>query len=118
MMLFQQWAGSWRHCRAIEAHATDAEMGEAVGEARRFEDAIAETDAEGLLGLGVKVFFLYRAGHTVVPSKEQPGGDLCAVYLPSDRDDCLAPEVSLSALRDIARLVPELAPLCAPVLAG
>ncbi len=43
--LFHQWAEAWRHCRAIEAHVTDDEIGEAVGEARRFEDAIAETDA-------------------------------------------------------------------------
>jgi hypothetical protein len=47
--LFREWAEAWRHCRAIEAHATGDEM----SEARRLEDAVAETDAEGLLGLAV-----------------------------------------------------------------
>ncbi len=91
-------------------------MAEAVCKATRFEDAIAETAAEGLLGLAVKVFFVYQAGHTVVP-KGRLGGDPCALHPPTDRGDCLSPLMSLSAVRDIARLVPELAPLCAPALA-
>jgi hypothetical protein len=58
---------------------------------------------------------LYRDGHTIVP-KGKLDGDSCGLYPPSEHDDCLSPEMSLSAMQDIARLVPELAPLCAPAL--
>jgi hypothetical protein len=82
----------------------------------QFKDAIAETPAEGIVGLALKVFFLYRADHTVVP-KGKRSGDPCALNPPTERDDCLSPDMSFSAIRDIARLVPKLVPLCAPALA-
>lgn len=70
---------------------------------RAIEDAITETPAEGATGLAVKVFL--------------------SAYYEGEGDDCaLAPSESMSdntrsLLQDIARLVPELAPLCAPALA-
>ena len=115
--LFREWMSAKCHAASIPDTADDDEDFDAASkEVDRFEDAIAETPAEGLLGLAVKVFFLYGAGHNVLP-KGRPGADPCALYPPTDRDDCLAPGMSLSAVRDIARLVPALARLCAPALA-
>jgi hypothetical protein len=104
------------HPNGAPIRVTDDQMAEAVCKATRFEDAIAETAAEGLLGLAVKVFSVYQAGRTIVP-KGRLGGDPCALHPPTDCDDCLSPLMSLSAVPDIARLVPGLAPLCAPALA-
>ncbi len=117
--LFREWLEAWRYSGSIAATATDDQMGEAVATAARFEDAIAETPAEGIAGLAVKVFFLYRDGHTTVPKgkRDFEGGDPCELNPPTGDTDCLSPEMSVSAIRDVSRLVPALTRLCAPALA-
>jgi hypothetical protein len=115
--LFRQWAEAFRHTDSLAERASDEVFEEAVDKANRFEDAIAETPAEGIVGLAVKVFFLYRASFTSMPGGRS-GGDPCALNAPKGNDiDPVDPEMAVSAIRDIARLVPGLASLCAPALA-
>jgi hypothetical protein len=117
--LFRQWAEAWRYSASIAARdATDEEMAAAVAKATPFQEAIIETPAEGILGLAVKVYFLHDHDHSMIPDGER-SDDACALYPPSENErGSISAEMSLSAIRDIARLVPELAPLCAPALAG
>ena len=72
--------------------------------AQQLVDAIAETPAEGLAGLAIKVYFAFR---------EPPNGD--------DDIDPIGEAMLVSLTKDIVRLVPEvvpeLAPLVAPALA-
>jgi hypothetical protein len=64
-----------------------------------------------ILGLFRQWAEAYRYAGSV---KGRRGGDACALHPPSEQDDSLLSARSLSAIRDIAWLVPELAPLCAP----
>jgi hypothetical protein len=108
--LFCEWQAAWRYSDSIGKTATDEEMDEATSKASRFEDAIAETAAEGIAGLAVKLFVDY---HQQDPCAR--AGDPCA--LSGNADLAERSGLALSAIKDIARLVPELAPLCAPALA-
>ena len=57
-------------------------------------------------------------GRGVREPERGDSGDPCALNPPHGNDiDPVNPEMAVSAIRDIARLVPELAPLCAPTLA-
>ena len=75
--------------------------------AQQLVDAIAETPAEGLAGLAIKVYFAFRG----LPNG--PNGD--------DDIDPIDEAMLVSLTEDIVRLVPEvvpeLAPLVAPTLA-
>jgi hypothetical protein len=117
MRLFERWAEAFRFCAAAVERESDEVFDEALAKANRFEDAIAETPAEGIVGLAVKVFFLYRDSFTSTQGGRR-GDDPCALNPPNRRDTApIKAEMAVSAIRDIARLVPELAPLCAPTLA-
>jgi hypothetical protein len=109
--LFEKWKTAFRHA---ERKAGEDDRDNAVDEVMAIEEEIAGTPAEGMLGMAVKVFLLCRDGF--IP---KPGGrDPCALS-PSDGNTApLYAEMAISAVRDIARLVPELAPLCTPALAA
>jgi len=94
-------------------------MAEAVAKATPFEQAIIGAPAEGIVGLAVKLTFLHRHDNSFVPqARRGERHDPCLLWPPSEDDrGYLSVEMSLSAIRDIARLVPELAQLCAPALA-
>jgi hypothetical protein len=53
--------------------ASDEVFEEALDKARHFETAIAETAAEGILGLAVKMFFLYRNSFTSTRGRSRGG---------------------------------------------
>jgi hypothetical protein len=114
--LFREWSSAFRYAESIVDQASEEVFEEALEKANRLEDAIIETPAEGIVGLAIKTFYLYRESFRFA----QPGGDPCALNAPkgSDYVDPVNAQTAVSAIRDIARLVPELAPLCAPALAG
>jgi len=114
--LFGQWVEAWCHSASIAVCATDVEITAAVAKADQFEDAIAETAAESILGLAVKVFFLYHGSFSSI-CRGAPLADPCSLNPPDDMIAPGNPEMAASALRDVARLVPELAPFCAPAIA-
>ena len=113
--LFREWIAALRYAEEIgDDIAAEDEFAARCERARGLRRSIVETPAEGVAGLAVKWFLLHHQAFRMLP----PG------YQPADDDPCedelFEPEcrgLITSTLADIARLVPELAPLCAPALA-
>jgi hypothetical protein len=103
--LFDEWLPALRHANCGFSNPDDSnpDFSGACDRVLAIEEAIADSPATGLPGLAIKVFLdAYCAAGG-------PGGGL-AVSVGQDR-------LKVSILADIARFVPELAPLCAPILA-
>jgi hypothetical protein len=113
--LFREWATALRQAEATSEMASEEDFDEAVGGTIRIEEALAETPAESLAGLAFKVFLLCRHDYGRV-SRDKLGADPCTLWAIEDGRG-ISSLLALSAIRDIARLVPELAALCAPTLA-
>jgi hypothetical protein len=89
-------------------------MGEAVEKAIWIGYTIVETPAEGIVGLAMKTFLVYLHDRGRAPP-DRRGNDPCTLW-DAEPDGGINGELALSAIRDVARLVPELAPLCARAL--
>jgi hypothetical protein len=91
--LFREWRAAWDQLDAIADCDSDGPAAvAALARLRVIEKAIADTPAEGVIGLAVKFCLgLWKDGH-------------------------LFGQITRSSLRDAARFVPELAPLCAEIL--
>jgi hypothetical protein len=72
--------------------------------AQQLVDAIAETPAEGLAGLAIKVYFAFRG---------LPNGEYDIDLI----DEAMLVSLTKDIVRLMPEVVPELAPLCAPALA-
>jgi hypothetical protein len=123
--LFRSWTTALRHAEAIASEASPGTQAEdefvAQWErARGLWRAVVETPAEGVAGLAVKLFLLHHESLRLVPDGYEPADDDPCTLIRPREDELVEPEsleIISSAIRDIARLVPELAPLCAPALA-
>ena len=73
-----------------------------------------ETPADSSVGFAVKMFLLCRNDYGRVP-RDKRGIDPCVLW--ATHGEGMPNALAVSALRDIARLVPELAPLVAPPFA-
>jgi hypothetical protein len=112
--LFREWTVAEREAAAISRRNNrdddddDPEEAAARNRADAILEEIAETAATGMAGLSIK-FYLALRGALCAPYH-----DPCAIIFEEGTEGEF---MGKAALRDAARLVPELAPLCAPVLA-
>jgi hypothetical protein len=115
--IFHQWQDAERALAAIgqrEPDDGDPEFDAAVDEVMRLEHAIARTPAAGAEGLAVKIFMRQHL------ERFWAGGDPCALdpLLAEDgyTEGCVDLPLIRGLIADAVRLVPELAPLAAPIV--
>ena len=110
LVLFREWLIAVRHANSgIPEHEDDAVLDIACDRVTEIEDAIAGLPCAGVVGLSIKIFLLH---HKQFPLHQPADG--CGLGSGSPFES----SIEKSVIGDAVRFVPELAPLCAEVLAA